>query len=509
MSHAEPQRPAACPSPDHEVIIVGAGFGGMGAAIQLGRMGIRSILILDRGDDLGGTWHLNTYPGVAVDIASVTYSYSFAPNPHWTRQFAPGAELRAYANHVADRYGLRRHMRFDTTVERAVYDEAEALWTVHLAGRPSVTARVLVVATGFLSQPKRPDIAGLGDFAGTVMHTARWDHGHDLAGRVAAVIGTGATAVQLLPEIAPRLAKLYVHQRTPIWVSPKRDPEIPPWRRALYARLPVTQRIARAANATLLELMLVTGALHHRELPFLARMTERLCRRHLERQVEDPELRRKLTPAYTFGCKRPTFSNDYYPVFNRPNVELVTEPIARILPGGVETRDGARRPVDTLILATGYKLWEPGNFPAFPVVGRGGVELGAWWDEHHPQAYEGITVPGFPNLFMLPSPYAFTGLSYFFTVEGQMKHIGRCLGEMRRRGARSFEVTREANDAYFREVKARLGSSVFVNGDCGPANSYYFNRHGEAALLRPMPTLLAIWRAGHFPLEHYRFGEGV
>ncbi|MDB5590803.1 NAD(P)/FAD-dependent oxidoreductase [Enterovirga sp.] len=499
-------QPRASPAPDHEVVIVGAGFGGMGAAIQLGRMGIGSILMVDQADDLGGTWHLNTYPGVAVDIASVTYSYSFAPNPHWSRQFAPGAELRAYAHDVADRYGLRRFMRFNTRVERAVYDEAASCWTVYLAGQPPVTGRILVVATGFLSQPKRPDIAGLDDFAGKVMHTAKWDHSYDLTGRTAAVIGTGATAVQLLPEIAPRLARLYVHQRTPIWVSPKRDRAIPPRLRALFARLPVAQRLARAANSTLLELMLVTGALHHRQLPFLARTTEQICRRHMERQIADPELRRKLTPAYTFGCKRPTFSNDYYPVFTRSHVELVTEPIARIEADAVVTGDGVRRAVDTLVLATGYKVWEPGNFPVFEIVGRSGIELGAWWREHHPQAYEGITVPGFPNLFNLPSPYAFTGLSYFFTIEAQMKHIARCLGEMRRRGGRSFEVTSEANDAYFREIKLRMGSSVFTNGHCAPANSYYFNQHGEASLLRPMSTLQALWRAGHFPLAHYRFG---
>ena len=505
VTSQESPEPRPKPAPDHEVVIVGAGFGGMGAAIQLGRMGIESILMLDQADDLGGTWHLNTYPGIAVDIASVTYSYSFEPNPHWSRQFAPGAELKAYANHVADKYRLRRHMRFNAGVERVVYDEQGRFWTVYVAGQPPVTARVLILATGYLSHPKRPDIEGLGSFGGKVIHTAMWDHGHDLTGRTAAVIGTGATAVQLLPEIAPRLAKLHVYQRTPIWVSPKSDPRIPPGVRALFARVPLTQRLARYANSTLLELMMVVGALHHKELPGLGSKMEELCLRHLKRQIKDPEMRRSLTPTYSFGCKRPTFSNDYYPTFNRPNVELVTDPIERIEPDGIVTRDGRKRPIDTLILATGYKVWEKGNFPAFEVTGRGGVELGAFWEEQHFQAYEGITVPGFPNLFNLPSPYSFTGLSYFFTIEGQMKHIARCLGEMKRRNASTFEVTREANDAYFRDMKRRLGSSVFLHGNCAPANSYYFNQHGEASLLRPMPTPVALWRAGHFPLEHYRF----
>ena len=202
--------------PDHEVIIVGCGFGGMGAAIQLGRLGIKSILMLERADDLGGTWHINHYPGLAVDIPSFTYSYSFEPNPNWSRMYAPGAELKAYTQHVADKYGLRRHMRFNSPVEKAVYDEAGRYWTVYPSGQPPVTARMLVLATGFLSQPHTPDIPGIQNFAGKIMHTAAWDHGYELKGKRAAVIGTGATAVQLLPKIAPLLEQMDVYQRTPI-----------------------------------------------------------------------------------------------------------------------------------------------------------------------------------------------------------------------------------------------------------------------------------------------------
>jgi cation diffusion facilitator CzcD-associated flavoprotein CzcO len=490
---------------EHEVVIVGTGFGGMGAAIQLGRLGIESILMLDQADDVGGTWHLNTYPGIAVDIASVTYSYSFEPNPRWSRLYAPGAELKAYARHVADKYRLRRFMRFRSTVERVVYDPRSRLWTVHVAGQEAVTARILILATGYLSHPKRPDIPGLDSFAGKVIHTAEWDHEYALEGKRAAVIGTGATAVQLLPEIAPRVRHMVVFQRTPIWVAPKIDPVIPPALRGVFERLPISQRMARMASSTLLELMMVTGALHNKQLPFLTRSMEKRCAAHLARQVEDPELRRKLTPGYSFGCKRPTFSNDYYPTFLRDNVQLVTDPIDHIEPDGIVTTGGQKHVIDTLVLATGYKVWERGNFPAFDVIGKDGQELGAWWDANRFQAYEGITVPGFPNLFNLPSPYSFTGLSYFFTIEGHMKHVARCLGEMKRRGARSFEITREANDEYLRDMKGRLASSVFLNGNCASANSYYFNQHGEVSLLRPMPTALALWRAGHFPLSHYRF----
>lgn len=492
--------------PDYEAIIVGTGFGGMGAAIQLQRMGIDSLLMLDRANDLGGTWYLNTYPGIAVDIASVTYSYSFEPNPFWSRLYAPGAELKAYAVHVAEKYGLRRFMRFNSSVEKTVYDASTKTWTVYAAGKPPLTCRYLVIATGYLSQPKRPDIAGLDDFAGKVIHTAEWDHDHVLAGKRAAVIGTGATSVQLLPEIAPQLAQLDVYQRTPIWVVPKMDFPIPSAIRQTFATLPFTQKLARHTSSAILEAVMVTGALYNKELPFLTKAAEQLALGHMKRTIKDKTLREKLTPAYSFGCKRPTFSNTYYPTFNRANVELVTDAIDHIEADGIVTRDGRKRKIDTLILATGFKFWERGNFPPFPVLGRDGTDLAEWWMQNSYQAYEGITIPGFPNLFNLPSPYSFTGLSYFFTIEAHMKHIARCLGEVRRQGASSFEVDQSANEAYMQRMRRNLRSSVFVNGSCGSSNSYYFNPHGEAAMLRPTPTPVALWEADHFPLEHYRFG---
>lgn len=490
--------------PDYEALIVGTGFGGMGAAIQLGKLGIRSILMLDRADDLGGTWHVNSYPGLAVDIASFTYSYSFEPNPNWSRLYAPGKELKNYAEHVADKYDLRRHMRFNTTVEKAVYDEQRGYWTVYPKGQKPITAGILILATGFLSQPKTPDIPGITSFSGKVIHTAAWDHDYDLSGKRAAVIGTGATAVQLLPEIAPKLEQLDVYQRTPIWVTPKFDGAIPPAIRRLFAWLPVTQRSARLVSDSILEMIMVVGVLYNKALPSITRVMERACKAHMARQIKDPELRRKLTPQYSFGCKRPTFSNTYYPTFNRDNVELVTDGIERIEPDGIVTRDGRKRKIDTLVLATGFSLWEE-NFPAFQIIGRQGKDLGVWWRESRFQAYEGISMPGFPNLFSLPSPYAYSGLSYFTTIEGQMKHMARLIGEMQRQKAKHFEVTQEANDAFLKDMKRRVGNSIFINGNCAPANSYYFNQHGEATLLRPTSTITALRQAGRFPLEHYRF----
>lgn len=491
-------------APEYEAIIVGTGFGGMGAAIQLQRDGLRNFLLLDRNDDLGGTWHVNSYPGLAVDIASVTYSYSFEPNPYWSRLYARGAELKKYAVHVAEKYGLRQRMRFNTTVEGAEYNEAGRFWTVRVAGQAPLTTRVLIMATGFLSQPKMPDIPGVETFAGKVIHTAAWDHDYDLNNRRAAVIGTGATSVQLVPEIARKLAQLDVYQRTAIWVTPKFDSPIPAPLQRLFAAWPGTQKTARLVSDSILEAIMVTGVLHNRELAFLNKTMEQVCKAHIAFHIKDPELRRKLTPTYSFGCKRPTFSNTFYPTFNRPNVALVTEGIARVEPDGIVTRDGRKRLIDTLILATGFSLWEE-NFPAVQLTGRQGKDLRHWWRESSFQSFEGLSLPGFPNLFYLPGPYAYNGLSFFNTIEGQMKHMSRCLHEMRRRGANSFEATQEANDAFVDEMKQHLQSSVFLNGNCTSANSYYFNPHGEPTLLRPTSTAGGLQRSATYPLSNYLF----
>jgi len=375
---------------DHDVIIVGAGFGGMGAAISLKRLGFgsasRDIAILEREDDLGGTWHVNRYPGLAVDIASVTYSYSFEPNPHWRHWFARGPELKRYAEHVADTYDLRRHMEFGVRVEGARWDEEAQHWVVTTRGGTR-TATYLMTATGFLSQPRLPDIAGVEDFAGTVIHTAKWDDTADLDGKRVAVIGTGATAVQLIPEIARRAAALTVFQRTPIWVTPKADFRIPRVVQTLFAAQPWTQRLARRANSTWLEAVMVTGVLHYRQAKLFNQGAAALAKAHLRRQVKDPDLRRKLTPDYSFGCKRPTFSNDYYPTFTRPHVSLETTPISRITETGVVTADGHETDVDVLVLATGFNLWDT-NFPAIEVIGREGRNLGKHWREQGYHAFE-------------------------------------------------------------------------------------------------------------------------
>lgn len=489
-------------APQYDAVIVGAGFGGMGAAIALKELGLDNILILEREDDLGGTWHVNRYPGLAVDIASVTYSYSFEPNPHWSRLFAPGAELKKYADHVADKYGLRRYMRFGCTVTGGVWDEEHQHWVVSVADAESVTARYLLTATGFLSQPHTPDIPGIDTFAGRIIHTTAWDDSYDFAGRKAAVIGTGATAVQLIPELAERVRELTVFQRTPIWVTPKVDVPIPRPVQEVFKRLPLTQRAARVVNTALLEALMVTAVLHFRQARVLNEVAATVAKLHLRAQVRDPELRRKLTPDYDFGCKRPTFSNEYFRTFSKPHVRLETAAIERIEPDGIVTADGTKTEIDTLVLATGFNLWDV-NFPAIEVIGRGGRNLGKWWRDNRFQAFEGISVPMFPNFLTLASPYSYSGLSYFTTIEVHMKHLKRLLGEVKRRGATTFEVTEQANAEFLDRMTKKLGDSVFYLGHCQTARSYYFNQHGEAAILRPTSTITAHREAERFPLESY------
>ncbi|MDD4867235.1 MAG: NAD(P)/FAD-dependent oxidoreductase [Mycobacterium sp.] len=484
------------------VVIVGAGFSGIGAAIQLNRLGFENIVILDREADLGGTWHLNRYPGLAVDIASTTYSYWFEPNPYWSRLFAPGPELKRYAAHVADKYDVRRYMRFNAVVQGARWDEDARMWRVELADGETLTTRFLITATGFLSQPRIPDIPGIESFAGKVIHTTAWDDDYDLGGRHVGIIGTGATAVQLIPELAARVAGLTVYQRTPIHVVPKLDFAIPGWLQHLFARVPPVQRLLRHLTDFFFEAMVVTGLLHYRRFRRLNIAAADLAKISRFVAIRDKELRRKLTPDYDFGCKRPTWSNSYYRTFTKPHVHLEINSIERIEPDGIVTADKHKTVIDTLVLATGFDLWDA-NFPAIEVIGRRGRNLGKWWRENRFQAYQGMSVPHFPNYLSLASPYGFCGLSIFNNMEYQMRHMDRLFGELQRAGATEFEVTEEANARFLDRMTELLDDTVFYAGNCATSRSYYFNQNGEASLLRPTPTENAVAEASSCPLSDY------
>jgi cation diffusion facilitator CzcD-associated flavoprotein CzcO len=372
------------------------------------------------------------------------------------------------------------------------------------AGGDPLTARHLITATGFLSQPRTPDIAGIHEFDGTVVHTADWDDSYDPRGRRVAVIGTGATAVQLIPELAKDAADLTVYQRTAIYVVPKVDIRFSARARRLFARVPLAQRALRAVTDAIYEFMVLVGVVHHRYFRRLNIAAADLSKIWRFATIRDKELRRKLTPDYDFGCKRPTFSNAFYRALTKPNVHLQTSGIERIEGDGVVAQDGTKAVVDTLVLATGFDLWEA-NFPAFEIIGRGGRNLGKWWRETRFQAYQGVAVPHFPNFLSLAAPYAFLGLNFFNTMEYQMRHMDRLLREVQRRGASTFEITEEANDRFLDRMTELLGDSLFTRGNCATARSYYFNPSGEATLLRPTSTRTAIREASTYPVTDYHF----
>lgn len=488
---------------DHEVAVVGAGLTGICAAIRLGEVGIDCAMI-ERADDIGGTWRDCTYPGIAVDVPSAHYSLSFEPNPEWSRTYAPGHELKAYADRLVDKYRLRPRIRLNTNVERAVWDEEHHAWELH-TNRGVICVRFIISCSGALSDPRVPDIEGVEEFTGKVLHTARWDHDHDLAGERVALIGTGASAVQVLPSIAPIVEHISVFQRTPIWIFPRADYAIPPAVRTLFRRVPITQLALRAVAAAISDGVLWFGVVHNKRLAFLTQRAERNGRAFIRQQVKDPDLADRLTPRYGLGCKRPGVSNDYLRTFNRENVELVTDTIERVTPTGIQTADGAHREIDTLVLATGYRVFDYGNIPGFPVHGVDGIELSEFWMENRHQAYEGASVPRFPNFFLTFGPYSTTSLSFLAGSEAGVRHAVRAIKEARRRGATWVEVSKQANDRYFQRVLSRMGGTAFFNNHCESANSYYFDARGDAPGLRPNTSVETWWRSGHYPLAHYEF----
>ena len=492
---------------DFEVVIVGSGFSGLGAAIELKRRGIHDFVILERADDLGGTWRDNTYPGLTVDVASTSYSYGFEPNPEWSRLYAPGAEVKRYADHCARKYGVHEHIRFGKSVASASYDRRANAWTTRLQGGETYVSRYLVSATGLFGPPKLPEIHGIESFTGQVIHTAQWDHACELAGKRVAVIGTGATAIQLIPEIVGKVARLDVYQRTPIWLLPKPDAAISERVKSVFRTVPGAQKAARLVTNVLNELLFGIGFSHYRQFPALYRWLERMGVDHIRKQVSDPAIQEKLIPKYTFFCKRPSFSNVYFPVFNRPNVELVTTPIQRISGSAIVTNDGSSREIDVLICATGYSVFEKGIVPAFDTYGKDGTEIGDYWSENRFRSFQGISVPGFPNYFMIFGPYSAASASWFGMIDTQVRHLGRCLQAARKRGANYIEVKQQAYDDDFAHVMKRRKNQVLFHGNCAQSRSYYYDKNGDAPLIRPA-TQLGSWLRSHLvSMDNYVFAS--
>jgi len=456
------------------VAVVGTGFSGLGMAIRLKREGIDDFVVLERGEDVGGTWRDNTYPGAACDVPSHLYSLSFAPNPNWTRAYSPQPEIRAYLRRTARNYGLMSHIRFGHEMLDAAWDEGAQRWRV-VTSAGALTADVLVLGNGPLAEPSLPAIPGLDRFGGTIFHSARWDHAHDLTGEHVAVIGAGASAIQFVPQIAPRAGHLSLFQRTPPWIVPRLDRAISGRAKTLYRAAPVAQRLTRAAIYWRMEI----GALGMVYQPRMMEAAAKIARAHLEAQVHDPALRAKLTPSYTIGCKRILLSDDFYPALPRPNVELVTDHIREVRQRGIVTEDGAERPVDTLILATGFHVTDNPIYRR--VRGRDGHSLGDVWRDG-PRAYLGATVAGCPNLFIMAGPN--TGLghtSLVFMIESQLAYVLDALRAMDRRNLGSVEVRPEAQERFNDAVQRRMGRTVWTSG-CA---SYYLDAGGRNSALWP------------------------
>ncbi|MET9492428.1 NAD(P)/FAD-dependent oxidoreductase [Nocardia sp. NPDC006630] len=487
--------------PDHEVVIVGAGFAGMGAAIKLREIGIEDFLVVERREDVGGTWRDNTYPGVGVDIPSFTYSYHFDQNPNWSRAFAPGAELMRYATGIADKYRLRDRLRFNTSVEIAEYDDTYHRWTLTLDDGTTLTARFLISCHGVLVTPVRPNIPGLENFRGKVLRSAAWDHSYDYTGKRVAVIGTGASALQIVPAIAEQTAQLDVYQRTAIWVMPKINPPIPRALQWIFATVPLAQRTVRLVTTALSDGTVILGAVYHRQLPFLPKVIAAVCRMQLRIQVRDAAIRRKLTPAYGFGCKRPSFSNTYLRAFNRDDVELVTDPIARVTDDGITTESGQTRKVDAVVLATGFKVFDV----PYTIRGIDGLDLEQLWADDRKQAYQGSTLPQFPNLFLVPGPYGVSGASWFGTIDLGVTHAAKVIGEAHRRHATRVAPTHEAHQRFLAETLRKVGNEVFNSPSCSGSNSYYTDEHGDAPFLRPSLGLFSWFSVRNFDRADYSF----
>ncbi len=476
-----------------DVLIIGAGICGLGTAIQLRAAGIRDVTLLEKATEVGGTWRDNTYPGVGCDVPSDLYSLSFAPNPEWSRTYSRAEEIQSYIVRLTDRHGLRDRIRFGREVVALRFDEQYGEWHVRCANEECYRARALVVASGPLAGPSYPDIPGLEQYQGAKIHSADWNHDYDFRGKRVAVVGTGASAIQIVPELVREVSHLKVFQRTPPWVMPKPDFATGALQRALYRRLPASQRTVRNALAVFHELM-AFGVVFN--TPF-SRLLERQARRHLHRQVADPQLRRRLTPDYCIGCKRILVSNDYYPALQRDNCELVTTPLVGMRAGGIVTADGLEHHFDAIVFATGYAVNKE-HWP-LPVHGRSGRTLDSAFTPHA-QAYKSTVIHGFPNLFTIPGPNGGPGhQSFLVYAEAQMRYTVQGIREILRRPGRFLDVRRPVQEAYNRRIQARMKYTTWNSG----CQSWYLNSDGHNATMFPGLSLEFIRNLHRFRLQDY------
>jgi cation diffusion facilitator CzcD-associated flavoprotein CzcO len=452
------------------VAVVGGGFAGITAAVMLAKEGYEDVTVFERGDRVGGVWNANTYPGIACDVPSHLYEFSFAPNPDWSRRYSPGHEIQAYIEKVAREHGVLEKVRLSTEVESASFDEETGRWTLETSAGPH-EADVLVTGCGQLSVPSVPPLPGLDEFEGPAFHTARWRHDVDLDGKRVAVIGTGCSAIQTVPSIQPQVAHVDVYQRSPGWTFPKMDYAYSERAKRLFRRFPILVRIDRALTLGFMEL--ITAGLTSRR--WIVKPFGFLARRQITKAISDPELRAKVTPSDELGCKRIMITDNWYPALTKPNVELITDRVTAITPTGVRTEDGAERAADVLVLATGFRTQD---FVApMEITGRAGRTLDEAWADV-PKAYLGITVPGFPNMFLLYGPNTNGGAgSVIYTHECAMAHVVDAIRTLDRAAVRTIEVRSDAAEAFDRELRAALVGTVWQTG----CDSWYVDNHGNNA----------------------------
>ena len=476
-------------------VIVGTGFAGLCAAIKLKEAGIHDFVILERSADVGGVWRDNHYPGAACDVPSNLYSFSFEPNPHWSCKFPTQAELYEYLRHCVRKYKLLPHIRFQADVAECRFDEALSTWTVHTRDDRSFTGSVLIAGIGGLSNPAYPEVPGLESFKGPKFHSATWDHKVDLQGKRIAVIGSGASAIQFVPQIAPKVARLDYYQRTAPWVMPKPDRPMKSWERAMFRALPMTQSLYRAGVYCLLE----SRVLGFTTFPSIMKLAERIGRKHIEDHVKDPVLREKLTPRYIPGCKRILLSNDYYQALVRDNVNVITDGIREVRGNSIVTHDGQEREVDVIIFGTGFKIQEMAP-PGF-LIGAGERDLADVWAKSSVEAYLGTSVAGFPNMFMIVGPN--TGLghnSMIYMIESQIHYVLKVLKTMRKKKLREVDVKPEIMRRYNDELQSKLAGTVWNSGGC---KSWYLDSHGRNTTLWPTFTFRFRKALKSFKLSSY------
>jgi cation diffusion facilitator CzcD-associated flavoprotein CzcO len=478
------------------IAIIGSGFSGIGMAIRLRQHGIEDFALFERARELGGTWRDNSYPGCACDVESHLYSFSFALNPRWSRMFSPQPEIYAYLRRCAEQHGIVAHMRFDHELLEARWDEAQLVWRLRTS-QGEYTADFLIGAMGGLSEPSVPELPGLARFKGKTFHSARWDHAHPLAGRRVAVIGTGASAVQFVPEIQRSVGQLLLFQRTPAWVIPRADRQIGELEKRAFAHIPGLQRLVRGAIYARRELA-VLGFRH----PTVMRLLEYYARRYLSETVPDPALRAKLTPHFRIGCKRILITSDYLPALTRPNVHVITEAIREIGEDHIITADGAVHAIDTIIFGTGFHTTD---MPfAERVRDAAGQSLSQSW-RGSPQAYLGTTVAGYPNLFLLLGPNTALGhTSVVMMAESQIELVVGALVHMRKHALRRLEPRAETQAAFVRELDGKMVGTVWTSGGC---QSWYIDKTGRNSTIWPGFTFTFMQRARFRPRE-YRLSAG-